>query len=240
MKRISPPIEFYADKIANDYNFCFMRWGDAEIGHVLGRMQGADCNRHQYFPKLQTDMRHVLTQRLQHPKEFDYTMAIQNYGYEMFQAEWDQLIGSLGDTETWHDTDIFCNAVIEKKLLPFLQAVRTRDVIMVGPMFLYGHLPFETKAWVDVPELNSYLELNRLYKDILDNAVNVDNPLVLLSCGAMTAKPLMHMLFKSIVKIKMGSIWDMGSVWDIFAGRATRGYMFKLPMDCLAGYGLSK
>jgi hypothetical protein len=238
MKRISPSIKFYADKIANDYNFCFMRWGDAEIGHVLGRMRGTDCNQHQYFPQLQTDMRHVLSQRLTNPKEFDYTMAIQNYGYEMFQTEWDGLIQSLGDIETWHDTDIFCNAVIEKKLLPFLQAVRTRNIIMVGPMFLFGRVPFKQKAWVDVPELNSYLELNRLYKDILDNAVNVDNPLVLLSCGAMTAKPLMHMLFKPIVKIKMGSIWDMGSVWDIFAGRATRGYMFKLPLDCLAGYGL--
>lgn len=236
MKRISPPIEFYADKIANDYNFCFMRWGDAEIGHVLGRMQGVDCNNHQYFPQLQTDMRTVLEQRLRQSEIFDYTMAIQNYGYEMFKAEWDTLIEAMGDSETWHDTDIFCNALIEKKLLPFLQAVRTRNIIMVGPLFLFGHLPFEPKVWVDVPETNSYLHMRRIYKNIVDMALEMENPLVLLSCGAMTAKPLMHLLHPSIVKIKKGSIWDMGSVWDIFAGRATRSYMFKLPMDCLSGY----
>jgi hypothetical protein len=231
------PIEFYANLIEKNYDFSIMRWGDGEMGHLLGYMSGTDANGHQYFPQLQKDLEMTLIERLTRKNKFNYCLAMQPMGYKLFQRDWDFLLKEYEHpAEEWHDSTTLLEAIVNTNLHGFIKAINTRNVIMVAPSFLdKPFLPFKVATWVDVPERDCYLEMARIASDIITEASFVNNPLVLLSCG-MAAKPILHRIFETISKQMEGSIWDLGSMWDPFAGRATRSPYHKLPSNYAENY----
>jgi hypothetical protein len=217
------------------YDFSLMRWGDGEMGHLLGYMHGTDANGHQYFPQLQKDLEMTLVERLTNRYRFNYRLAMQPMGYKLFQKDWDFILKENANTEEWHDSTTFLDAIVDVNLHDLIRAIRTRNVIMVAPIFLFDNIPFTIKTWIEIPERDCYLEMTKIASDIITEAAYVDNPLVLLSCG-MAAKPILHRVFETISKQMEGSIWDFGSMWDPFAGRATRSPYHKLPSNYAENY----
>ena len=236
MKIIKHPIEFYAERIATDFGFSLQRWGDGEMGHLLGYMHGKDANGHQYFPQLQRDLESALIERLTNPTKFSYQLAMQDLGYRMFEKDWNFLLTDNGSIEPWHDSTTFLDAIVEIKLQPLIDAINTRNIVMVAPGFLIGHAPFKVATWINVPEKDCYLSMAQIASDIITVAACAgDNPLVLLSCG-MAAKPIMHRVYDTISNSMNGSIWDFGSMWDPFAGRKSRSPYMNLPLDYANNY----
>jgi hypothetical protein len=199
-------------------------------------MSGQDANGHEYFPQLRKDLEHTLCQRLLYPKIHSYHLAMQTLGYSMFKTDWDFILATHGDKNLWHDSTTFLEAIVQSKLHPLINAIRTRHVVMVAPAFLdKKFLPFKVATWVDVPEKNSYLEMEHICSNIITESAFIDNPLVLLSCG-MPAKPILHRVYDFIARSKHGAIWDFGSMWDPFAGRASRSPYMSLPSDYAKNY----
>jgi len=213
------PLEEFTRRIQKKEPFTFSRWGDGEWRSVMGKKNGANCDGHPFFPEMCRELQQVL---LSKPP---YLMGMQQLAMREF-GDWirnwlEQ--ANLGDIP-WVESDVFHKAAHKGYLDPFVEVLRKRRTVIVGPEHLMRAQPLlNFDKYVSVPTTNAYLEKQRIVKDALA-CVDDKSPYTIFSISAsMPAEIIVDELWKEIGE--RHAIVDFGSLWDQYVGVKSRSYM---------------
>lgn len=200
--------ETIIDKIKNHEMFSFSRWGDGEFNCVFQDTKSrANCDGHEYFEDLGYKLKMILYSM---PHKYNnYFLGLQN----LAKNQRPQQINDLG--LEWHNANVFYKASLNGELQPLIDALDTRDVILVGG----GHLkPYADKhnwKFIEVPRKNCWLAYNETRELIRESLA--DN-IVILYATSMMANVLVHDFYGQATNI------DIGSVLDPYVGVLSRTY----------------
>ncbi len=215
------PLRDFVDKISRREPLTFSRWGDGEWWSVFGRVQGRNCDAHQYFPQMGQDLKNVLLSRP------PYVLGMQSLAVSMFKgkiAAWLQA-NNLQDLD-WVNADVFHEASEAGQLGPLVDLLKARTLVMVGPPHLR---PLEKMLhfheFVEVPRRNSYVALAAVREQLFRVHDSVPYAIVSVSAG-MPGKLLVDQLYQ---RRPQATILDCGSLWDYYVGVNSRKYMRRMP-----------
>lgn len=194
--------------------FHFSRFGDGEWNCIFGA-QGHNCDKHEYFPDLGARLKQIIESR---PK---YMVGIQELA---LRGEHGAEIVNLTDQLKidWFNADVLHKMSIYGRLGPFMNAIRRRRKIIVGPIYLMS-IALGVKYHIPIEEKNCWLEYGAV-KEILSYTVKPGD-LVLLCAGMMS-----NVLVDDF-KDHPVTMMDVGSLLDPYAGKFTRAYHKTLELN---------
>jgi hypothetical protein len=201
--------EDFIDKILADVPYSFSRFGDGEWKAIF-RYPGANCDGHQYFP----DLGARLEEAVAHPLNYIYGMqslAVRNMEFEIMEL-WEN------SHIKWVDADIFHRAFAKGMMGHMVQALKTKRVCLVGPLYLHNRrLRFlYSGGMIKIPLKDCFLDIERIKQEMLRNE---RAEVFAMSCS-MATNVVIHELFPYIGDKKW--MIDFGSVWDPCVGNLTR------------------
>ncbi len=190
----------------------FSRWGDGEWSAILYRGT-ANCDGQAYTPELRMGLAAVLHARP------SYLLGLQPLAVRRFGPAIATWLTRSALWPSWGHADVWVRLSTRGWLQAFVEPLRARPVLMVGPAHLQGIFP--TVGHVVVPDVNAVADLPRLQAEIRA-AIPLLGPdgVVAVSAG-MGAKILIH---EGVQHAPHLSWLDFGSVWEPYVGRANRRY----------------
>jgi hypothetical protein len=213
-------LDFFVQKLEEKSPFSFTRWGDGEWACVLGE-EGQNCDGHTYFPELRKDLIKVLFECRGYFHSL-LTVARRN------KPELEDFIAKNNVRVPWYYGDDLLNASCNGKLFPFIQAIRTKRIIYVGPSRLekLDGTVFDIETFVDVPIKNCYLKKREIELELMQ-AIGLlrdrgDEDIVILFSAGMLTKVIVDVFFS--IYANMITMIDCGSMFDIYVGEVTRSY----------------
>lgn len=197
------------ENLKNKVNFSYARYGDGELNVILGKI-GANCDGHEYFPDMGQHLKTIVH------SQPDYYIGLQNLGKR--QNEDKPEFQEFFQKNTWSDNEIFTRASIKNNLKPFVEALKTRSVIQVGPKNL-RQLNL-SNHFIEIPEKNCWLDRERIIEELEEH---IHHDCVIIYSASMMTKYIIDKMYtkygEHITQI------DTGSVWDVYTGKASRTYM---------------
>lgn len=174
-------VDQMVDKINNGVHFAFGRMGDGEMDAVLG-VKGQNCDGHTYFYDMAVELA-TITQWWTEEQPENYYLGL-------------HVSRRIGDaTVKWlkeHCQDVmfarnceFHVALVHDKLGPFYDALKDKEVIIVGPKRLQQQTIVNVENFVTIPETNAWNEADRIVKDILK--LDLKDRIVLFCAGPPAA-----------------------------------------------------
>jgi hypothetical protein len=127
------------------------------------------------------------------------------------------LVGEKLTQRAWVYKEIISGANANGKLRPFIEAVRTRKTILVGPPHLRDESVndiWNIKDFAKVPVHDAYLAIDRTTQRTVA-LIEEHNPDLMLVCSGMAANPL---IFDMAARYPELTIIDMGATLDPYAG----------------------
>lgn len=213
-------VSTYALWLNEGHHFGLSRWGDGEWACLLGD-QGENCDRHQYFPSLRDDLRRALIYNRAYQR--GWLTVAKNAGMDRIEA----FLGKLearGIDITWVDGDVLLAASVRGQLAPFIQALRARRVLYVGPQTLAalpGVIGWKMAGYITVPDANAYLDKERIRNEIVRHLGARPVDVIGFSAG-MLSNVLIDELWP-IYNHRVTMI-DFGSMFDIYCGVRSRSH----------------
>lgn len=211
-------IDFFTSRLARRNPIAYVRYGDGEFNAIFGR-SGENCDGHTYFPMMGQQLALTLTQ----PRHGNYM-----YGIGPKAARSEELRDAVGawisvnaQGVTWNTSEVFLHASLEGALLPLINGLRARRVMLVGNPHLSRLELGSDMVHVPSPAKNAWLSKDRLRKEIISR-MEERQPDVVLFCAGMVSKILIWELFPQWGK--KVHLWDMGSVFDLYCGVDSRSY----------------
>lgn len=214
--------EYILKRLKDNEPLTFSRWGDGEWGAVLN-LKGeneANCDGHQYFASLGTELQNIIKKRV------SYMLGMQRlaYHHEMGR-EIDRFLSSngLGARDLWWvDADVFHDASMRGEILHFFEELQKKGNVLVGPAYLkeFKHFSFD---FVEIPAVNCWTERERIMEEI-NRIIRTKKVDTVLFCAGMTSNWMVDQLHGKFP----GFILDIGSLLDPFVGKNTRNYHKKL------------
>jgi hypothetical protein len=219
---ISKPLSYYVDLLNNNIDFSIARYFDGEWNIITGRRElpHRTGGGHLYFPKLKKDL---------------YDSVVSSHLHEhYYYGTWYRI--TSGDYTSqfcikhnlkikWYDGYIFHSSLMEGKIFPFIEALRKRKVIFIGPDSLRcTEKLFPIEHYVSIIERDCYMQK----EDMIERTVNVAFPgAVVLVHASLAGKVVVYELYK--VLQNDCTIIDTGSIWNIFCENSRmRGWWRKL------------
>lgn len=193
--------------------FAFVRYGDGEFNALLGR-EGETCDGQPYSHALGMDLLRTLA------CSRDYIYALGPRAAQGLGLNVEEFMRRRGLHIEWHDSEVLIDASVRGELWPFVEALRQRKVLTVGPGHLRHNPAYAPVAFVETPAKDAYKALARLYHEILREAYQAD--VICFSAGP-AAKILIYDLFPHLGQTH--SLIDVGSVFDWYCGVNSRRYM---------------
>ena len=209
------PLEFYADMILEKTPFSFSRYGDGEFTCMFSPGTGKNCDKHKYFDGLSRDLLMAFNECV---KSNLYFIGIQRLAMSIMGQKIEALVGN--SNIAFHDSDVFHRANHETYgLAPLIDALKSVDLIMVGP----AHLAPVAKnlgaiQFVEVPLMNCYLEIDSIQERI-SKAIPKHKYVCVAFSSGMPTNVMIHRLHNSEI-----SLLDLGSIWDPYMGILSRRY----------------
>jgi len=193
--------------------FSFARYGDGEWNCILHpSLTTYNVDRHIYYPDLSEALKKVLRSR---PK---YTLGLQEYAMKKGGEEINAWLKENGlDGLRWVDADVFHNASINNTLGQFMDELSYRETVFVAPQYLASNIHDE---FIAVPQLNGWLEHDRILKELKDVLDYCDNAVVVF-CAGMMSNVLIDEMFHFD---PTHTYIDLGSALDPYAGVEKRSY----------------
>jgi hypothetical protein len=114
----------------------------------------------------------------------------------------------------WFDAGTLSNAAASRQIQPFVDALNTRRLVMVGPSYLSDPPFLKLSRFVEVPSTDAYAAKDEVLKAVLQGIKPDD---VLLVSAGMLAEIICY------EGAGLATFIDCGSVWDIYVGRKSRG-----------------
>jgi hypothetical protein len=242
------PLQWYVDLVDSDKPFTKTRWGDSEWRAVLiesfdmfdqlgrlmphwGNPKRVDCqgNRSHFYADLTT----ALCKLLRDKPDYIFTTA-RRFGSVDTAPHWHGLAklikkwideNKLGSIK-WQDMDTLYRALAEGELKPFVDAVRRRKVVVVGPRHLRKLELFSVAHYVNVPRFDAYAERDEVLIETRALLETQKEPCLVSFSAGMLTEVLIHQLHPDFGETH--SLVDMGSLWDPFVGEMSRSYMKKM------------
>jgi hypothetical protein len=212
---ISLPIEHYIDLINQGKPFTLVRYGDGEWLSILGD-KGRNCDGIKYTPLLQEELIRCLTEK----KSYYYTLlkiAVTTQGSAI-----NDFIVKNNIRVNWMEGTVFVAANRHGRLAPFIEALRGRRILYVGPKHLssIGRKVFPIKQFLEISSKDAF----QFRKDIRNKIIEIadDYDFIGFSAGP-AAKIIIHDLYDIIGRDK--TMFDFGSLWDGYTGVYSRLYM---------------
>lgn len=212
-------LDYFVKKIERGEPFSVSRFGDGEWLCILGT-QGRNCDGHEYFPALRDELRRILESKP------EYFLGIQK-GVMRNPGEI-QVIKFLSERNlefNWFDADIFQRANWEGEFNLFINVVRKRKALFVGPPHLEKAVSgiFPGAAFLEIPPLNCFLAADQIEAAARQVIERQGSEIVLFSAG-MTANILVDRLYRDWGQRL--TLLDIGSVWDIYGGKKSREHFW--------------
>jgi hypothetical protein len=192
--------------------FKFARYGDGEWNCIFNK-QGQNCDGHKYFQDLGANLRRVI---LSEPK---YIVGMQPLSMSYERSEQIKQL-CTGLNITWVNADLLHNASIDGILDLFLDAIKGRYIILVGPPHLTNFFPQCVNLLI--PSINCWLEYENIRQQIEFHTDGVNNAVVLLAASMMS-----EVLINDFADYHHTFI-DIGSVLDPYCNVRSRRYHHKL------------
>lgn len=199
----------------------FSRWGDGEWSCIMGR-QGHNKAGMPYSAALRRDLIGVLNS----VPTYDIGLAAsvilgRNAARRQLAAEVSAWLDSRGAWLKWVDADGLARRSMAGDLHPFIAALATRQVVLVGPNYLRELGLFPVAARVAVPpRMRHEEEIDRLLRETAAALAARPRAVVAISAG-MTANVLIDRLRPVY---PAAALVDCGSLWEPYTGRICRRY----------------
>lgn len=207
------------DRIGQGRPVAFSRWGDGEWSAILGR-PGANCDGQAYTPSLRTALGDVLRRRP------TYSLGIQRLARRRMGADIDAWLAQEGLSDLpWTEAGILHTASINAALEPFLEALRARPPILVGPARLARlESRFPLVDHVVIPDTAAWDVRAQLLREGVEALDCHPGAPVIVSAGMGANVLIDHWVTTHPDRCLI----DTGSLWDPYVGVATRRYHAKL------------
>lgn len=218
------PLSFYTDLLTRGEPFAFSRYGDGEWACILGR-EGQTCDGQPYSPALATDLAQALASAGP-----NYFAALGPMAARTLGAPINNWLSQRDLSIDWHSTEVFLQASLDGALYPFVEALRKRTLLYVGPAHLrrFAVDVLGADAFIEVPGKDAYSHAPVLLHEIDRTVRDVGTDVIGYSAGP-TANVLIDKFFLGYPAATTQI--DFGSVWDVYAGVKSRSYMRKGPYD---------
>jgi hypothetical protein len=201
------------DNLKNNVNFKFARYGDGELFCMSGKV-GRNCDKHEYFPDLGASLINAVSENK------GYMVGVQPLSVSHLPHLVDEFILKHHLEKDLYNADVLHNASIDGKLDIFMNALDSRNVILVGPAHLCNL--FEEMVHIVTVKINAWIDYHKIREELGYHIEWTDKPVILLSCGMM-AEVLLHDFADTD-----STIIDTGSVFDPYCGVYSRSYHHKL------------
>jgi len=203
-------VHLYALIIAERMHFAQANYGDGEWGCLLGH-EGENSQGEVYNPVLRDALRETLLQPVGQ-------WCGVNPG-EKLRAEVQAWVRDNGVRVKWLFKEILSAANVHGHLAPFLQAVRTRSVILVAPAHL-ADLPEHVigrHRYVGVPDHTAWQVVDETFHAVLE--VIQPDDLVLFASGMATNLSI-YRLWPELQHT--ATLLDIGAILDPYVGVFSR------------------
>lgn len=192
----------------------FSRWGDGEWSAILGK-RGQNCDGHAYTAELQRDLTQVLEAKP------EYYLGLQNAALRRYGPEIEAWLEARQLDLPWVPSDLWHQASMRDQLESFLEVLRAREVILVGPARLRSlDLPFPLAAFIEIPLVNCHTAADRVVDLTCMHAMLHPQAIIALS-ASMSANVIVHRVHR---QYPTTTLLDLGSLWEPYVGVATRAY----------------
>jgi len=202
----------FVQKIQNGINFSLSRFGDGEWSAILD-IDGENCDGHTYFKDMGLALRAIFDQ----PKS--YYLGIQPLSMRTMAA--DIMPYTQAYNQRLFNSDIFHIASEFGLLHPLIEALNTRDTIMVGPQHLDKIQIISPVHHIVIPDSNCWTDKDNTL-NALRTELNKTENLVVLFSASMAAN-----VYIDILQSEYGdrhTLLDFGSLWEPYAGNFNRSY----------------
>lgn len=207
----TPDYNTLVRKLNDEEPYSWVRYGDGEWWCMMGHGKETRASKHFFYSGLKKE----LIKSVEHPKSCDFSIP----EHVRRMPDIMRYIKKVSKVEKWGNADALAYAAWEGMLKPFVDALRKRDVILVGPDFL------TPMGWdmIGIPKRNCYVAADRIEKDMRESS----RPgRVFLLCAALTAEALIYRLHG---ELEGATMLDVGSVFDPFCGVMSRSYHRRMP-----------
>ena len=201
-------------------NFTFARYGDGEFNAILGSKSKRNCDKHQYFTDLGLRLYKILESK---PK---YVMGMQSLAKRIRGDSED--FKSITKGIDWVNSDVLHHASVSDKLRAFFEALKERDIIIIGNESMAG-MTFYISGFgryynhIVISPVDCWLE----YKDILKRLNEIiTKDVVILYAASMASEVLIDDIY-NLYDNRVTQI-DVGSAFDPYLGIRSRKYHYDL------------
>lgn len=208
--------DYYINKIKNGEHFSLTRWGDGEWFCATGR-QGANCDKHQYFPA----MRAGLNQALKHDQ--GYYKAIWDKNHGQIMENLNIILPHIARTNPdidWVNANIWEQLAINDNMGDLVSALESVNFVIVSNANKRT-LSVKHVDYVEVPAVNCFLDKERIKREMIEVSERHGNVVFGMS-ASMTTNVIVDELYP-IIGDKCSMI-DFGSIWEPFVGNNNRSY----------------
>jgi hypothetical protein len=214
--------DFYVSLLKTGKPFAFSRWGNGEFACM--KMIGPkhhNASGHQYFYEcgqdLATSLRLAFAQQGHH-------VGLQGTCFRdpHIMPQWAQAMDAV-----WEYSDWMHHCSSRAQMLPFIQALRKKKLLLVGPAYmktLSAILPIV--AHVEIPRKNCWLDKHRVVQETLAKAPKSNTIII---SASLLADPLIVAIYP---KVKQ-PVLNCGSLWDPYVGHHTRRYHRKMTKEVM-------
>lgn len=199
------------EALKHEAPFGFSRWNDGEF-LALQNAPGANCDGHEYFPTLATELQAILARAKEEPPP--YTLALGDLAITT--------VCELGyENLPWENACALMWGLEAECLQSFFEVLRGRAVGFIGPERLSPLSGKEGWEHVNVPLVNAWDELESFDPDDLPSQD------IWLICAGM---PACVVVDRIRMRFPMKTAIDCGSVFEPFVGINSRSYHTYLKM----------
>jgi hypothetical protein len=224
------PLAYYIEKLQSNTPFCFIRYGDGEFQAmgILDHIYNWNCDKHEYFPELEIDLRETLI-----GSEPNLIRAIGHKATENGKDAIAKYLISNNCSLQWDNTEVFLDSSIEGALNPLIKYIRSKKTLYLcsEKLTTFVKKELDVDYVITVPLINSYLDLGRIEREVLELLENNDVDLILMSAGFLT-KVLFYRLFV-LRQVKINML-DLGSVFDGYVKHRSRSHVKHLAKKSIA------
>lgn len=221
-------LDFFVSRLERRNPFAFVRYGDGEW-NCIHHAPGENCDHSTYFPDLGEALAETL--RKPHTGNYLYAMGPKAAQSPLIGKSVQRWLDENAPDIIWNDSEVFLRTSLAGALYPLVRILRLRRVVLVGGAHLQALAELDPLVHVIVPDVNAWLDKERIAKDILRASFST-NPLkraeVILFCAGMTSKVLMWELYPLMHQERV-TMLDMGSVFDMYCGVDSRKYARQMP-----------
>jgi hypothetical protein len=204
--------EEFVTNIEESKNFSFSRWGDGEWALILKKEPTYTHIEKKWGPELLKNGSTLKNIILSSPK---YIIGMQPLAYNNWKDDIEAFIPK--DVET-ANSDIFHRNSYRGRLDPFINSLKKREVILIGPSYLKNLSLFEF-THIEVPDMYVWKHIEEITQEIRKTIKK--DVVILYSCSIMS-NVLIDVFFKEF-GVAITQI-DTGSLWDPYAGVNSRSY----------------